>query len=77
MRTDIPVLLFASRGEFRAWLEQNAVTNTGIWPVFGKAKEVVTLSANDALEEAFCYGWIDGQMKSIGGTKYLILAGAG
>ena len=38
--------------------------------MFGKAKSVVTLSANDALEEALCFGWIDGQMQSIDSTKY-------
>ena len=71
MRADVPELLFASRDEFRAWLRENAETSDGVWLVFGKTKAVVTLSANDALEEALCFGWIDGQMKSIDGTKYL------
>ena len=31
----------------------------------GKTKEVETLSANDALLEALCFGWIDGVMKYI------------
>ncbi|WP_343381584.1 hypothetical protein [Candidatus Bathycorpusculum sp.] len=42
-----------------------------MWLVFGKTKAVITLSANDALEEALCFGWIDGQMKSIDETKYI------
>jgi len=71
MRADIPELLFASRGDFRAWLEENAETSEGVWLVFGKTKAVATLSANDALEEALCFGWIDGQMQSIDNTKYL------
>ena len=29
------------------------------------------MTANDALEEVLCFGWIDGQMKSIDDTKYL------
>jgi uncharacterized protein YdeI (YjbR/CyaY-like superfamily) len=32
---------------------------------------MATITANDALEEALCFGWIDGQMKSIDNTKYL------
>ena len=36
-----------------------------------KVKTVITLTANEALEEALCFGWIDGQMKSIDSTKYL------
>ena len=70
MRGDVPELLFASRSEFRAWLQENAETSEGVWLLFGKTKAVITLSANDALEEALCFGWIDGQMKSIDETKY-------
>jgi uncharacterized protein YdeI (YjbR/CyaY-like superfamily) len=36
-----------------------------------KTKDLVPLTANDALEEALCFGWIDGQMKSIDNTKYI------
>jgi len=71
MRADVPELLFADRGDLRTWLAANAETSGGVWLVFGKTKAVVTLTANEALEEALCYGWIDGQMKSVDGTKYL------
>lgn len=70
MKAGTPELLFTSRGDFRAWLCQNAESSDGVWLLFGKTKEIVTLTANDALEEALCFGWIDGQMKSIDGTKY-------
>lgn len=71
MRSDIPELVFSSRGDFRAWLQENAETSEGVWLVFGKTKAVKTLSANDALEEALCFGWIDGQMQSVDDTKYV------
>lgn len=70
MKTDVPELLFATRDDFRKWLCDNATTSDGVWLIFGKTKTVVTLTANDALEEALCFGWIDGQMKSIDDTKY-------
>lgn len=70
MRADIPELLFSSRDDFRSWLKENAETSEGVWLVFGKTKAVITLSANDALEEALCFGWIDGQMQSIDDNKY-------
>jgi uncharacterized protein YdeI (YjbR/CyaY-like superfamily) len=70
MRADVPELLFPTRDSFRAWLKENAETSEGVWLVFGKTKAVVTLSAKDALEEALCFGWIDGQMRSIDETKY-------
>ena len=71
MRMNVSELRFLSRDDFRAWLIENAKTSDGVWLVFGKTQELVTLSANDALEEALCFGWIDGQMKSINSTKYL------
>ena len=71
MKADVPELFFSSRYDFRSWLSENAETSDGVWLVFGKTKVIVTLTANDALEEALCFGWIDGQMKSIDNTKYL------
>ncbi len=71
MRENTPELLFPTRAAFRTWLVENAETSDGVWLIFGKTKAVVTLSANDALEEALCFGWIDGQMKSIDATKYI------
>lgn len=71
MRAEVHELLFASRDDFRTWLRENAETSDGVWLVFGKSKAIVTFSANDALEEALCFGWIDGQMKSIDNTKYI------
>lgn len=70
MKTDTPVLTFATRDDFRAWLAANAETSEGVWLVFGKTKTAAKLTANDALEEALCFGWIDGQMKSVDETCY-------
>ncbi len=71
MKNDIPQLLFPTREDFRKWLSDNAQAGEGVWLVFGKTKAVSTLTANDALEEALCFGWIDGQMQSIDDTKYI------
>ena len=71
MRADVPELLFPSRRDFHAWLRNNAETSDGVWLVFGKTKDLVTLTANDALEEALCFGWIDGQIRSIDDAKYI------
>lgn len=71
MKADTPELLFTSRGDFRAWLGENAQTSGGVWLVFGKSKAVITLTANDALEEALCFGWIDGQMRSVDDDTYI------
>ena len=64
------LLTFPNRAAFRDWLEKNAATNGGVWLVFGKKNGPETLTAAQALEEALCFGWIDGQMRSLDDTKY-------
>lgn len=64
-------LLFANRLEFREWLADNHNKSKGIWLLFGKAGKLKTINPEEALEEALCFGWIDGQIKSIDDTKYM------
>ena len=70
MKDNTPELQFITRDDFRSWLYKNAETSDGVWLLFSKTKEIITISANDALEEALCFGWIDGQMKSINELMY-------
>jgi len=58
-------LLFPSRNEFRKWLQDYCLSSSGVWLLFGKSGGPKTITANEALEEALCFGWIDGQMRSI------------
>ena len=64
-------LLFSDREEFRKWLLKNHNISKGIWLVFGKAGKLKTIKPDEALEEALCFGWIDGQFNSIDDTRYL------
>ena len=64
------IMEFADREEFREWLRGNCMSNEGIWLLFGKAGGPKTVKAGEALEEALCFGWIDGQMKSIDDKTY-------
>ncbi len=64
-------LKFANRQEFRNWLSENALSNVGIWLLMSKSKAEPTITAAEALEEALCFGWIDGQMKSVDENSYI------
>jgi len=64
-------LHFKTRGEFRTWLENNYTSDAGVWLLFGKSKDIKTLKAAEALEEALCFGWIDGLMKSMDDKSYI------
>ncbi|MFR6334103.1 MAG: YdeI/OmpD-associated family protein [Eisenbergiella sp.] len=64
------VLEFACRNDFRNWLRENCLSDAGVWLLFGKPGGPQTVKADEALEEALCFGWIDGQMKSMNETSY-------
>jgi uncharacterized protein YdeI (YjbR/CyaY-like superfamily) len=62
---------FATREEFRAWLNEHCLDVQAIWMVFGKKDGPATLSPDEALEEALCFGWIDGLIKRLDDKTYL------
>ncbi|MDE6407318.1 MAG: YdeI/OmpD-associated family protein [Anaeroplasmataceae bacterium] len=64
------IFKFNNREEFRNWLVEHCLSNDGIWLLFGKSGGPKTIKANEALEEALCFGWIDGQMQSIDDKTY-------
>lgn len=63
-------LTFECRSDFRNWLEAHCASDEGVWLIFGKAGGPKTLTASEALEEALCFGWIDGQMQKIDDAAY-------
>ncbi|MCI8364191.1 MAG: hypothetical protein HFG34_04490 [Eubacterium sp.] len=64
------MMQFADREEFRKWLNEHCLSDAGIWLLFGKAGGPKTIKAGEALEEALCFGWIDGQMQRIDDKTY-------
>ena len=64
------IMEFANREEFRKWLSEHCLSNAGVWLLFGKAGGPKTIKAGEALEEALCFGWIDGQMQKIDDKTY-------
>lgn len=63
-------LKFADRAQFRKWLSANEGSDAGVWLLFGKTGGPDTLTAAEALEEALCFGWIDGQMQRLDAASY-------
>ncbi|MDE6405066.1 MAG: YdeI/OmpD-associated family protein [Lachnospiraceae bacterium] len=64
------ILQFSDRETFRKWLSEHCLSEDGVWLLFGKAGGPKTIKAGEALEEALCFGWIDGQMQSIDDKTY-------
>lgn len=51
-------------GEWRRWLNDHHAESPGVWLVLAKKGTVdpTSLTYDEALDEAICFGWIDGQM---------------
>jgi uncharacterized protein YdeI (YjbR/CyaY-like superfamily) len=65
------LLLFANREEWRAWLEEHGASEQEAWLVHYKKKAgKQSLAYEEAVEEALCFGWIDGLQHGIDGEKY-------
>jgi uncharacterized protein YdeI (YjbR/CyaY-like superfamily) len=61
-KADLPILRFASREEWRAWLAAEHATSAGVWLKLAKAGTgIASVTYAEALEVALCHGWIDGQ----------------
>ncbi len=59
-----PIIAFPNQIAFREWLTENHAAIEGIWLQFYKKDSgVATISFAEALDEALCFGWIDGQLK--------------
>ena len=60
-----PVLFFANRAEWRAWLRAHHVGEVEAWVAhLKKASRRQGLPYEEGVEEALCYGWIDGLTRS-------------
>jgi uncharacterized protein YdeI (YjbR/CyaY-like superfamily) len=65
-------IFFESAEAVRDWLEGNHDTADQLWIGFykkGSGRQMVTYK--DALDEALCFGWIDGVRKSLDGERYV------
>jgi uncharacterized protein YdeI (YjbR/CyaY-like superfamily) len=64
-------LYVTNRDDFRKWLIPNHKTKKEIWLIqYKKAAKKLSMNYVEAVEEAICFGWIDGFEKSIDSERY-------
>ncbi|GGO72924.1 YdeI/OmpD-associated family protein [Nocardioides deserti] len=62
---ELPELLVPDAAAWRAWLAEHHADSPGVWLVLTKkGGDVTALTRAAALDEALCFGWIDGQARS-------------
>jgi uncharacterized protein YdeI (YjbR/CyaY-like superfamily) len=69
---DLPQLIVPDSAAWRDWLQSNHNVSVGVWLVLAKKAtlEPTRLTYDEALDEALCYGWIDGQKGSLDATTF-------
>jgi uncharacterized protein YdeI (YjbR/CyaY-like superfamily) len=64
-------IFFATPDEFRAWLEEHHETAPELWlGYYKKATKRPTITWAEAVEEALCFGWIDGKLQRIDDQRH-------
>jgi uncharacterized protein YdeI (YjbR/CyaY-like superfamily) len=63
-KAELDELIVADAAALRAWLSVNHTTSAGVWlALTKKGGTVTTLTWQQAVDEALCFGWIDGQAR--------------
>jgi uncharacterized protein YdeI (YjbR/CyaY-like superfamily) len=70
-RTDL--LTFEDRAAWRRWLEQNHLEEAEAWlAIRKKGADAACLPLDHAVEEALCFGWIDGKLERLDDLRYAL-----
>jgi uncharacterized protein YdeI (YjbR/CyaY-like superfamily) len=69
---ELPILEFEHRAAWQRWLDERHASSPGVWiKIAKKASGIPTVTHAEALEDALCYGWIDGQRAPHDDTHFL------
>jgi uncharacterized protein YdeI (YjbR/CyaY-like superfamily) len=64
VKAELDELIVTDAEALRAWLSSNHATSAGVWLALAKkGGAVTTLTWQQAVDEALCFGWIDGQAR--------------
>jgi uncharacterized protein YdeI (YjbR/CyaY-like superfamily) len=70
---ELPVLSFKTAAKFYAWLKTNHKKTQGIWLRFYKKNSsVATITRDEAVDTALCWGWIDGLINKYDEESYVL-----
>ncbi len=71
-QTNLLTIAFPSPETWEQWLAENHAASPGLWLKLAKKDSgIASVSYDEALEIALCYGWIDGQKDKFDGSYWL------
>ncbi len=67
-----PLIAFPDAAAFERWLDDHQHDTTGLWlKIAKKASGITSITYDEAVDVALCFGWIDGQKGSYDGDWFL------
>jgi uncharacterized protein YdeI (YjbR/CyaY-like superfamily) len=64
-KPEAPVIAFATQANWEAWIDAHQDDQQGVWIKLARAGSgIPSVTRDEALDVALCYGWIDGQGRS-------------
>lgn len=70
--SDVPIVSFESPEAWEQWLAENHESSSGIWMRISKKSSAIrTITYDEALDAALCYGWIDGRKRALDDESWL------
>lgn len=61
-----------SRADWREWLQKNHLTKPAVWLIlYKKGSDAPTISWSECVDEALCFGWIDGKRISLDDERFM------
>ena len=71
MTTELTTLQVPNRQQWRTWLAKHHASSPGVWLVFYKNHtRMKSISYEDSVREALCFGWIDSLVKRLDAGRY-------
>lgn len=72
-KRNVPVLAFKSLQAWEAWLAAQSAGSSGVWlKLAKKSAKTASVSRQEAIDGALCYGWIDGQLDKFDDDWWLV-----
>jgi uncharacterized protein YdeI (YjbR/CyaY-like superfamily) len=72
VKPEYKIITFKDSATWRRWLDENHAKTDGVWvKLYKKASGTPTVTYAEALDEALCYGWIDGQKRGYDEESFL------
>jgi uncharacterized protein YdeI (YjbR/CyaY-like superfamily) len=70
--SELPIVFVASATLWEEWLSTHHTQPTGVWlKIAKKASGIPSVTYDEALDVALCYGWIDGTRRAYDETHFI------